>query len=729
MDPIWQRVTEGTSIVCVGPPPGAEPLEFGARVVRVSCLGPSGPLGPIVDGVRAVEGLLGPESDPAFHWPVSVPIGLRGRLLGEDDWQDPCAPHVEALNRLADAGEGRCALVVEHIEAADPMTIDLLRRVVRRAGWLRVPLVLHYGDASGDGPPYVLLQELAESRFAVIEPTADEDAEAVVLAPVAGPREEALDLRGLEPRDIRVLRACALVGPTFEVELVGAMLEMQPVDVLEALQRAWDVGLPLDDRGGGRMRLPAAVAEALTRGLLPSLASQWHRRAAELLHVGRRGDDVAALEADIEDVVGPVLELVSPLDHEDADDLLLEDLFRSTAASATGSRPGEEPAANEDRPSYERAEAGARAGRHLEQAGAYRNAVDRYLSAARDANAAGAVVMAVEYATSAMALLDRLPETNTNRRLRVAALTELGRVQWQAVGPEEDFSLAGALETLLEARDTLRPGDPAELSAALRHAIATVLFDMGDMDALEKALDELTEASRDFMRVGDALGAARLLNDQAAVYVRLGDPVRANGLLQESRKVFESHAAEDPVAMAELAQTDLLIARLPLHVAARPGREHDAIEMAVSHARAAEKAFRQLRAPRDIGRAWETLGRLAVLAGDADGATRMLARATELQHRIDDAMGLARSTAAQAEVLTAAGRFDEALALLGESMALNRAKGSPLGLAYNRAALETITEVAPETGTILQTVRSLRSELERAEEYVGKVPLPPVWHP
>jgi hypothetical protein len=60
--------------------------------------------------------------------------------------------------------------------------------------------------------------------------------------------------------------------------------------------------------------------------------------------------------------------------------------------------------------------------------------------------------------------------------------------------------------------------------------------------------------------------AARLLNDQAAIYVSLGDPVRATHLLERPRELFEgrlrSHA-DDVMAVEELAETHHLLARLP----------------------------------------------------------------------------------------------------------------------------------------------------------------------
>lgn len=59
---------------------------------------------------------------------------------------------------------------------------------------------------------------------------------------------------------------------------------------------------------------------------------------------------------------------------------------------------------------------------------------------------------------------------------------------------------------------------------------AGVCYDLGDPDSLQRALVELTHVSQRLLDVGEAVLAARSLNDQAALYVSLGDPVRATHL-------------------------------------------------------------------------------------------------------------------------------------------------------------------------------------------------------
>lgn len=671
MERLWERMSQGRHCVVVGRLP-LLPVELQGAVVRVACDGPSRPMGPIVEASTRMRARL--DKGPLDIVPSWVPAGLRSRLLGEEEPSAPMGTHVEVFNRYAEKASGS-ALLLERLDRADPSTFDFLRRVLAKPGWLELPLVLHFEDTE---PHEVFLEAVGpEGLF-----------RDVPLISAAGWEPTGLD------RDLlRTLRAGALLGAVFEAPAVAELLGLPLMTVLDDLQHAYDLGAPIIDRGDGLFSLPADAHEVLQRGLLPSVARAWHLRAAELFGAPDDFFDSVLHEAEADDMALP--ETVAP------------------------------PAPDEWTPIPVRSE--ARAARHFEEAGATQRAAERYLTAAHEANAAGAVVVALQHASAVLDHLAMLPQEGNNRRLKVAALTELGRVQWQAVGPESDFSLAAAGETLMQALELLDPSDPAELSGDVRQALATVLFDLGDLGSLERALEELTQASRDYMASGDSLGAARLLNDQAAVYVRLGDPVRANHLLEESRAVFEGAAEDDADAARELAETDLLIARLPLHVGAKPGRGREALDLGLDHARRAADGFELLRCPRGLGRALETTGRLASLAGDDELAVEALEKAAVLQQRIDDAMGLARTTAARAELLQREGRTADALHLLRESIALNRAKGSPLGLAFNRRTLHELEPAAREghSSRAASELMDAQAELEAAELLHGRGTMPP----
>jgi tetratricopeptide (TPR) repeat protein len=231
--------------------------------------------------------------------------------------------------------------------------------------------------------------------------------------------------------------------------------------------------------------------------------------------------------------------------------------------------------------------------------------------------------------------------------------------------------------------------------------------------------------------VGESLLATRLLNDQAAVYVRLGDPVQATHLLTTSREVFEGRLRQNPddvMALEELAETDHLLARLLLHVQMRPGREAEAYTIGLKHARAAELAYQRLGQHQKLTHVWETLGRLALQQGQLQTAQEHLSTALDLQRQIGDVTGLARSTAALADVCVKTGRLDDAVALLANSITLNFDKGSPIGLAFNRRALGAITNAAQAHGPAAERFRGALEEVEsrlaQAESVLGQLVLP-----
>jgi tetratricopeptide (TPR) repeat protein len=372
----------------------------------------------------------------------------------------------------------------------------------------------------------------------------------------------------------------------------------------------------------------------------------------------------------------------------------------------------------------------ARAAGHLSAAGDIEAAAERYMIAAGQAAAVGAFGQAMEHVRRALLLVDRLPVTPERRSFRIRTLITLARLQWQAVDPNPAvnvaFTLQSALETVDAALRSLQADDPAEVVAEAHSLAASICYDLGDPKALERALDELTQAARLLLDAGDQVAAARLLNDQAAVHVRLGDPVRATHLLAQSQQVFESRADSDPVTMTELAETHHLLARLPFHARIRSGHEADAVSMGLDHARTAEHWYRKLGASRELARVWETMGRLELQRKQTEPAAEHLSRALQVQSRIGDVTGLARTTAAMSEVLTMQGMHRNALMVLGDSIVLNLDKGSPIGLAFNRRAYDALRRdlVDVPSPDVQRALTEVSSQLERAEAVLGRVAMP-----
>jgi tetratricopeptide (TPR) repeat protein len=255
---------------------------------------------------------------------------------------------------------------------------------------------------------------------------------------------------------------------------------------------------------------------------------------------------------------------------------------------------------------------------------------------------------------------------------------------------------------------------------------------VGDRQALQRALTELQESSHRLANAGELLLATRLLNDQAAVYMRLGDLARATYLLSQSHERFESHLRHHPhdaMAVEELAETEHLLARLPLHVQVPPGREEEAYARGLEHARAAADTYQRLGRHHQLARVWETMGRLALQQGHLEAAQERLTAAFNLQRQLSDVPGLARSTAALAELCMLAGQLGDAVALLADSITLNSEKGSPIGLAFNRQSLEALTKAvaqahAPSAESLQGALADVENRLTQAESVLGRVRLP-----
>ncbi len=763
MKRVWNRALEGKTTAVVGTEVGVPPEDYPLVVVAVRCDLHEQPLGPLLEARDELARWLGWEGvlDEAPRRVTRA--SPRSVLLGErseprlDDWI------LSTFRELASEAKGTVVLLFEAVDFADAATLDALKRMVLRRGWLRVPLVLAFaGEPEGDAAVLLGAVEKAEGAEGIVR---------LELAPSTEPPED-VALPDLATDVLRALRAAATIGATFRSEQVSALLGIEAVDTLELLQRARDAGVPIEDRGDGRFRWPRAWVDQLRVSVLPSLAAAWHRRLAELVDAtseeaiaGRKlrvippptfavrrgvsgptpaetGPGASGAQADVPAAdrrARPPVPLaasgagaVAPSVRADATPMPLTgalvpvEAAPPTAADIVADDDALSDFVGQPKRTLRASLADARAARHLAEAGQHDAAIERYLIAAEDAAGRGSNRLAIDYGRAALGVLGKLPLTTRRRRLRVEILSRLGRLQWEAAGPGSDFTLAEALRALEEARSMVQADDPVHLGAGVRALIAGVCYDLGDAASLERALAELTEASRELAAAGDARAAARLFNDQAAVWVRIGDPVRANHLLEESRKVFARLAADDEEARIELAETDHLIARLPLHVRPRPGRADDAIEMGLRHARDAERRYRELGATREVARVWETMGRLELHRGESDSAAEHLTRAVEVQSEVGDVIGLARSSAALAEVLAAASKLGDAIAVLGDSIELNTQKGSPLGLAYNRRALERfLARLHPTSRTELaEQLARIEAQLSEAEASFGRVTLP-----
>lgn len=699
---IFHRLRSGRHAALLGSPSCPEP--DGLRTVVVDCASSH----PVLEHARALAEQLGQSGAYPRGYDALAPSGPRRHLIGEEVGRLTLAPYADAFDRLTARSAPPTALVLLNADLADPASVDGLVALLDSHA-LSVPTLFCFEDKEPNTRAAPLLDALLRSEG----PRAIYQVESSSARHTQEP-DDSWQPASLPSSRLMLLRAAATMGPNFESKALSQLLGIDELEVLQALQEARDLGVPIEDRGRGRFRMPAKICQQLASEVLPSLASAWHERLAELYG---GSPEAAYIAAPREDRATPSRPAERPSEArrfapEPAHDLLAaedvgvpetpvdERLWHEALQHWKPKAPPERHAGEvRDEP---------RAAEHAKRAGNLELAAEKYARAAARAARAGSHVVAGDYAERALDLLQEIPAGKAKRLTTALALLSLGRARWQGAG-DDGASLSGALDALDECKKLLTPEDPVSLRAELSTVIADVCYDLGTRNALERALSELSTSSKELLAAHEPLEAARLLNDEAAIWVRLGDPVRGHYLLSQSREVFRRVIASYPAAGHELAQTDHMLARLLLSATPRPGREVDALTLGIEHAKNAEQAFHDLHDQRSEGRVWETLGRLEMRADHHESAARYLDRAISLQQELGDHVGLARSTGALAELLRHKGESTQALERLADSIRHNLSTGSRGGLTFN---LESLRALAPELPhELASTARALEQDL------------------
>jgi tetratricopeptide (TPR) repeat protein len=738
---VWERVRDGRHTLVMGAfttPTSASDL----KLFRADCSPPWTTKGPLLEICQELEQLLGEQSDSAQVYPADDAGLWQRRPLSKVE-----TVFVEDCNRVFQWGGGHCAVVLEAVDLADEVTLQSLAEILGVRGWLRLPLIL---CTSGQSSERIL-------GLAALLGLESEVVEAPVVADEQTVTEPAFDWEGLPADVLRVMRGAAVMGQTFEAELLARLLDDSLGSVLQSLQRAADAGAPIADRGSGAFSLPPEALTRLQSKILPSLFAFLNERVGRLLsrsEVTLASGRGSATEGSADSRGGEysVPDVTTAADPADPPPSVNQE---EAARLAEVFEPGAEPvpAASHPQPvttaetvsvpisatpSSELSDAvhperdQARAAAHLEAAGKTEEAVRQYLAAARELGARGEIKRALMLNDKALEALEGIPDSEGWAVLRLEATLVRARLQWQGSGLGPPYLLKDALATVEQAGTSLSSRVPKRLQGELAGLKAAICYDLGDLRSLEKALETLTAVSRQLVDAGDPTSAAHLLNDQAAIYLRLGDPVRATHLLSQSRTLFSKLLArrpEDEVLVTELAETEHLLARLVLHAAIRSDREEEAFALSLEYARCAERTYQHLGRHRELARVWETMGRLELARGQPDTAWQLLSAALENQREIGDVTGLARCAAALADLCMSTGRLGDAIRLLVDSISLNHRKGSPIGLAFNRRAIDRLGQLLAsqdnaDRGGDRERYQALLEMLERAEAVVGQMTLP-----
>lgn len=627
---ITQRIREGKHTVVVGTPPA---LDDDLAVVRVRCDGPTSTHAALERATLRIDAMLGTPSDATSE---RERLAAYRRVLAGTPFQPADVRFVDACNRLEARAPGRAALVLEGFDAADEETTAALLRILREPGWLELPIVV-----AMEAEPRRELMPLLDAIGA---------RGGSVRAPEAPPGDGRPSERATLPMEtLRVLRAASVVGSTFEPRLVALLLREDVDAVLEELQRASDLGVPIADTGDGHLSMPSDLARSLAGSVLPSLRARWH-------------------------------------------ELLAGALAPETAAAPAAPAPRD----------------ALRAAAHFAAAGAKVEAVANALDAVREMTSAGETSRAVAQLESAAREAATLSDAPSRALLGARIALERARLRW--VGAVVPSSLRIALDDVETARRLLPETASASLHADVAATAAAILSDLGDPESSAAALRALTEGAEHALARGAPLEAARLLVDEALARLRAGDVHRTTRLVEHARALFEARlreAPDDARARASIADADHVLARVPLHVASAGGGLGQALRAARSRAEAAAAAYDSLGRHRDLARVWETMARLETRLGDRPAAERHLRDAIEAEESAGDLTGLARSTAALAELLARSGKPADAVPMLEASIAINLDRRSSVGLRADARALSLIRGAAstkPELSSKLASV-------------------------
>jgi DNA-binding SARP family transcriptional activator/tetratricopeptide (TPR) repeat protein len=423
-------------------------------------------------------------------------------------------------------------------------------------------------------------------------------------------------LSHLEPSAVALLEAAAVAG-RFDLEIARRATGLGAREVVGALELTLEARI-LDGDGSGYHFHHSLTRAAVYENLPAARRSALHRAVAD------------AIEARVTAAQGGVEDVSEELAHH--------------------RRAGDQP---------------DRAFAHLVEAG--RRAAAR--AGLREANA---------FFEGALALGDGVGASGPRRLELLESLGEVRLALADLAGAARAFDVAAGLSDASgwrpspEARARTRSGAALALLASGRAAEARARIEAAVADALcgagrERARTSLLQAELAWHegRLGDAVAAARRAEEEArglgelalaarardvwaSAATALGDPPPASGL-----DPVEAEGAEEPFPVHLALWENELLGDRPL----------GEIEAQVSAYRAQVTARRSVAG---VAVAVTIGGAIAARAGRLDAAEDALREAVRLQRELGSALGEAIATDALARLLTARGRPEEAMALLGE---------------------------------------------------------------
>lgn len=258
-----RALTEGHPVLVRGELPAVLPIPPGWTALRVRCEDGAKALSPLREAAARALQWIGEEHAIDSIGLMRVGDGAKPEALAR------------AINRLAAKTPSGCALLFDQVNHADHETLALLRRWLSMPGSLRMPVVLGFSGDPLSGEAQALLDTARE--LGAVEVVA---ALPAALPAAADEAQWGAALQALGPEELMTLRAAAVLGPRFEAGDLAAVRELGLTRTLEQLQRARDLGAPVEDDGHEALSMPEGLVRALRATVLPSLARHWQQRAA-----------------------------------------------------------------------------------------------------------------------------------------------------------------------------------------------------------------------------------------------------------------------------------------------------------------------------------------------------------------------------------------------------------------------------------------------------------------
>jgi hypothetical protein len=271
-----RALVDGHSVLVRGELPAVLPIPPGWAALRVRCEPGAKPFTPLREAATRALQWIGEEHAIDSIGMMRVGDGAKPEALAR------------AINRLAARTPTGCALLFDQVDHADHETLALLRRWLSMPGSLRMPVVLAFSDGPLSGEAQALRDTARELGAVEVLATSPPQAGATTAAAAVG--DWGATLHALGPDELMTLRAAAVLGARFEAADLAALRELPMVKTLELLQRARDLGAPLEDDGHEGLAMPEGLVRALRATVLPSLARHWQQRAT-----ARRSSPVMAV--------------------------------------------------------------------------------------------------------------------------------------------------------------------------------------------------------------------------------------------------------------------------------------------------------------------------------------------------------------------------------------------------------------------------------------------------